>query len=85
MGDTREAIEEFRAALARSPQMADAHLNLALAYEKTGRKAGAQRHFSLYLRFDPTGPWADYSRKCLGASRSQPSPGKVTPFRHVGR
>jgi tetratricopeptide (TPR) repeat protein len=89
LGKTTDAIEEFRAALARSSQMADAHLNLALAYDKSGNKSGAQRHFSLYLRFDPNGPWAEYSRKCLGAiirsSHPDNSGKKVTPFRSVGR
>jgi tetratricopeptide (TPR) repeat protein len=86
MGDTKEAIEEFRTALSRSPEMADAHLNLALAYEKSDQKTAAERHFGLYLRYEPGGPWAEYARTRLGALRTRPASasGKVTPFRNVG-
>src|SRR5262249_25426520 len=85
MGDTQLAIDEFRTALGRSAEMADAHLNLALAYEKQNQKADAERHFGLYLRYEPGGPWAEYARTRLGALRvpAETKQGKVTPFRKV--
>jgi tetratricopeptide (TPR) repeat protein len=80
LGDGGAAIDEFRAAIAHSPHMADAHLNLALAYEKSQRMADSLQHLSLYLRYEPQGPWADFARLRLRDSRGQSS-GKVTPFR----
>ena len=65
--------------------MADAHLNLALAYEKTGRKPDALRHLSLYLRFEPQGLWAEYARSRLSTIRRRTPAGKVTPFRRTQR
>jgi predicted Zn-dependent protease len=82
LDDKGIAIEQFRAAISLKPDMADAHLNLALAYEKVGRKSEAQRHFTLYLRYDPRGPWADFARQKLDVRRTV-SPGKVTPFRRA--
>jgi len=83
LGDTRAAVAEFQAAIAQSPHMADAHLNLALAYEKSGLAADSLQHLSLYLRYEPRGPWADFARKRIRESRSTPSErsSKVTPFR----
>ena len=84
LGDSRSAIHEFRSALERSPEMADAHLNLALTYEKSGRKPDSLRHLSLYLRYEPNGPWADFARGRLQGSQAEPGArGKVTPFRAV--
>jgi tetratricopeptide (TPR) repeat protein len=79
LGDVAAAIDQFSAALAQSPHMADAHLNLALAYEKVQRMTDALRHLSLYLRSEPQGPWAEFARTRLRASRKPES--KVTPFR----
>ncbi len=42
-----------RAAVEQAPNMADAHLNLALAYEKAGGLADSLNHLSLYLRYEP--------------------------------
>ncbi len=81
LGDTASAIGNFRTALVHAPRMADAHVNLALACEKTGAKADALAHFSLYLRFEPQGPWADFARTRIRAGSKDSSPGKVTPFR----
>jgi hypothetical protein len=63
--------------------MADAHLNLALAYEKAGRLADSLNHLSLYLRYEPQGPWADFARTRLRDSRGEAASAtsKVTPFR----
>ena len=67
-----------------APQMADAHLNLALAYEKVGRKHESTRHLSFYLRYDPNGPWADFARTRLASQRPPgDDSGKLTPFRRV--
>jgi DNA-binding transcriptional MerR regulator len=85
LGSIGAAVDNFRAALGRAPQMADAHLNLALAYEKMERKREASRHLSLYLRYEPRGPWADFVRTRLAAERAEPRQGKVTPFRSVRR
>ena len=81
LGDTASAISNFRTALDHAPRMADAHLNLALAYERTGAQAGALGHFSLYLRFEPQGPWAEFARTRIRAGRRESPAGKVTPFR----
>jgi len=87
LGDTVTAIDDFRTAISLAPRMPDAHLNLALAYEKTGAREDALNHFSLYLRYDPQGPWADFARLRIRAGQKQPQGGggKVTPFRVVRR
>lgn len=82
LGDTPAAIEEFRAAIGHSPHMADAHLNLALAYEKSQKLQESLHHLSLYLRYEPQGPWADFARLRLRESRGENST-KVTPFRKI--
>jgi tetratricopeptide (TPR) repeat protein len=82
LGDAHAAIEEFRAAIGNSPHMADAHLNLALAYEKSQRASESLQHLSLYLRYEPQGPWADFARMRLRESRGEDS-SKVTPFRRL--
>jgi tetratricopeptide (TPR) repeat protein len=83
LGDTSSAITNFRTALVHAPRMADAHLNLALAYEKTARKADAHCHFSLYLRYEPQGPWAEFVRARIHTGRRNPPGAKVTPFRDL--
>ena len=80
LGDINAAVAEFLGAIQHSPRMADAHLNLALAYEKSARLADSLEHLSLYLRYEPQGPWADFARTRLRDSRGQTS-SKVTPFR----
>ena len=82
LGDTGASIDEFRAAVAHSPHMADAHLNLALAYEKSQREAESLQHLTLYLRYEPQGPWADFARLRLRESRGEGS-NKITPFRRL--
>ena len=83
LGDTATAIGNFRATLVLAPRMADAHLNLALAYEKTGAKTDALGHFSLYLRYEPQGPWAEFARTRIRSGRREPPRSKVTPFRRL--
>lgn len=86
LGNTGEAIEHLLQAVELAPSLADAHLNLALAYEKTGQVPQALRHLSLYVRYEPNGPWAEFARERIAKYRppSPPSPsGKLTPFRRI--
>jgi tetratricopeptide (TPR) repeat protein len=41
---------------------ADAHYNLALAYERKGERRAALRHWQAYARLDKSGPWSDHAR-----------------------
>ena len=84
LGDADEAIKHLHRAIELSPTLADAHLNLALAYEKRGNTQNSIRHLSLYLRYEPNGPWAEFARSRLARHRGpQPSSPsrKLTPFR----
>jgi tetratricopeptide (TPR) repeat protein len=68
-----EAIAAYERALVLVPQYADAHYNLALAYERMKEPRKALRHWTTYIRLDPTGPWASHARsqakKILGSER----------------
>jgi tetratricopeptide (TPR) repeat protein len=68
-----EAIEAYERALKLVPQYADAHYNLALAYERLKEPRKALRHWEMYTRLDPAGPWANHARgqakKILGGER----------------
>ena len=44
------------------PRYADAHYNLALAYERSGQRRPALRHWQAYVKLDNRGPWADHAR-----------------------
>ena len=44
------------------PRYADAHYNLALAYERTGEHRKALPHWMTYSKLDPTGPWSNHAR-----------------------
>ena len=57
-----EAIEAYRNAIRLVPKYADAHYNLALAYERIGERRRALRHWTMYLKLDPVGPWANHAR-----------------------
>ena len=84
VGDSGATIEHLHRAIDLAPTLADAHLNLALAYEKRGSIDSSFRHFSLYLRYEPNGAWAEFARSRIARHRatrpSSPS-GKLTPFR----
>jgi tetratricopeptide (TPR) repeat protein len=68
-----EAIAAYERALELVPQYADAHYNLALAYERRAEPRRALRHWTMYARLDPAGPWASHARgqakKILGSER----------------
>jgi tetratricopeptide (TPR) repeat protein len=69
----REAIAAYKRAVELVPQYADAHYNLALAYERQGERRRALRHWLMYARLDPIGPWASHAkgqaRKILNSER----------------
>ncbi len=66
----QEAITAYQRAVQLVPQYADAHYNLALAYERQNLHRRALRHWLMYARLDPVGPWASHAksraRKILG-------------------
>ena len=68
-----EAIAAYERALELVPQYADAHYNLALAYERRAEPRRALKHWTQYARLDPAGPWASHARgqakKILGGER----------------
>lgn len=68
-----EAAAAYQKAVALVPQYADAHYNLALAYERQGHRRRALRHWLMYVRLDPAGPWSshakDQARKILNAEK----------------
>jgi len=68
-----ESIVAYEQAVALAPHYADAHYNLALAFERKGQNRPALRHWQAYLRIDNRGPWADHAReriaKLLGSEK----------------
>jgi tetratricopeptide (TPR) repeat protein len=74
-GRIDEAIENLRCAIRAMPNHADAHFNLALAYEKKGDPSRAREHWSLYLKHDPRGTWAEKARSRVEQLR----PGRKLP------
>ena len=57
-----EAIAAYERAVTLVPQYADAHYNLALAYERQGQRRRALRHWLMYVRLDPVGPWSSHAK-----------------------
>ncbi|MFZ0661840.1 MAG: tetratricopeptide repeat protein [Acidobacteriaceae bacterium] len=57
-----EAVEAYRTATRLVPRYADAHYNLALAWERLNERRKALRHWEIYLKLDPAGPWASHAR-----------------------
>jgi len=74
-GNIDEAIENLKCAIKALPNHADAHFNLALAYEKKGDPGRAREHWSLYLKHDPRGVWAEKARTRIEQLR----PGRKLP------
>ena len=58
-----EATVAYQKAVALVPQYADAHYNLALAYERQGQRRRALQHWLAYVRLDPVGPWAKHAKE----------------------
>jgi len=57
-----ESIAAYCKAVSLSPRYADAHYNLALAYERCNQGRNALRHWQAYIKLDNRGPWADHAR-----------------------
>ena len=57
-----ESIQAYRRAIFLAPGYADAHYNVALAYERKGERRRALAHWQVYVRLDKSGPWADHAR-----------------------
>lgn len=68
-----DAIAAYRTAIGLVPAYADAHYNLALALERQGEPRRALRHWMIYSKLDPVGPWANHARaqakKILGLEK----------------
>jgi tetratricopeptide (TPR) repeat protein len=61
-GRLPDAIRAYQSAIALAPTYADAHYNLALAYEKARQPRKALRHWQTYSKLDTVGPWAIHAR-----------------------
>jgi tetratricopeptide (TPR) repeat protein len=57
-----ESIAAYLQAVSLAPRYADAHYNLALAYERKGMGRQALRHWASYHKLDNRGPWAEHAR-----------------------
>ena len=57
-----EAVEAYLTAIRLVPKYADAHYNLALAWERLNERRKALKHWEVYLKLDPAGPWANHAR-----------------------
>ena len=57
-----EATQTYLNALQLAPTYADAHYNLALAYEKMKEPRKALKHWQAYVRLDGRGPWSVHAR-----------------------
>ena len=56
-----ESIAAYQRAVELAPRYADAHYNLALAFERKGERRAALRHWQTYARLDKRGPWAEHA------------------------
>jgi tetratricopeptide (TPR) repeat protein len=61
-GRVHDAITAYRSAVALAPTYADAHYNLALAYEKIKQPRKALAHWRAYVKLDTSGPWSAHAR-----------------------
>ena len=67
-GRVQEAIQTYKTALQLAPTYADAHYNLALAYEKIREPRKALKHWQAYVKLDTSG-----RGRCTPAARSSAS------------
>jgi tetratricopeptide (TPR) repeat protein len=81
LGEIDEAVEHLRRAVRAMPAHADVHFNLALAYEKRGERVLAREEWLLYLRYAPSGPWADQARDRLKQYEGRRKRTAPIPFR----
>jgi tetratricopeptide (TPR) repeat protein len=61
-GDVPGAIAMYERAVQIAPTYADAHYNLALAYERHIEPNKALPHWRAYVKLDPVGEWSEYAR-----------------------
>ena len=61
-GRVQEAIQTYKTALQLAPTYADAHYNLALAFEKIREPRKALKHWQAYIKLDTSGPWSVHAR-----------------------
>ena len=80
MGEIADAIVQLKRAVRGMPAHADAHFNLALAYEKIGEDAQATEHWAFYLKYDPNGAWADTARARLTPVNPERKSAAPIPF-----
>ena len=57
-----EAADAYQSALRLQPDLAEAHWNLALAYDALRRPADAIAEFQAFIALSPTSPDADRAR-----------------------
>jgi tetratricopeptide (TPR) repeat protein len=57
-----ESIAAYQRAVTLAPRYADAHYNLALAFERKGERRAALRHWQAYVKLDKSGPWSEHAR-----------------------
>jgi tetratricopeptide (TPR) repeat protein len=67
----KEAVDEFRLAIAANPNSLPAHINLGAALIQTGDPKGAADHFEAALRIDPRNTNAHYNLAILLANDNQ--------------
>jgi tetratricopeptide (TPR) repeat protein len=61
-GRVHEAVQTYKTALQLAPTYADAHYNVALAYEKLREPRKALKHWQAYVKLDTSGPWSVHAR-----------------------
>jgi Tfp pilus assembly protein PilF len=59
------ALRHYKVALGADPMFADAHVSLALVYEKIGLRRKARGHWRRYLQLEPSGTWVKIARQRL--------------------
>jgi tetratricopeptide (TPR) repeat protein len=64
-GQIPQAVHSLLRALEACSAYADAHFNLALCYEKLEQKREAVRHWTAYLKLDPSSQWARIAKRHL--------------------